>query len=175
MDFFDIEYLYQTFSYWFSAIYNSWFFFCIKLFLGVYTIVLFVDLVLLVILHSVKAIRTTLYGAEHPAAFRVKNVKTWRKIQDRMKTGNISQYKAAVLESDTLVDEVLGRLGFAGSNMVERLASATDVQIEGREKLLWAHEVRNKIIRDEYFQLDEKTAEEAVEIYRDFLDAWEAL
>lgn len=175
MDFFDIGYAYQTFLYWFSAIYHSWFFFAIKFFLGVYTIVLFIDLILLILLHSTKAIRTTFYGAEHPAAFRMQNVKIWKKIQERMKTGNISQHKAAVLEADKLVEDVLERLGFSGKNMAERLATATDTQIENKEKLQWAHDIRNKIIRDERFELDGKTAKDVIEVYADFLDVWEAL
>jgi hypothetical protein len=93
-------------------------------FLGLYTIVLLADVVMLLILRDIPSdLKQTLYGAKRPLVSQSKFQKRWKGIADRVRTGNPSQYKAAVLEADALAEEMLSGIGFEGKNMGERTVS----------------------------------------------------
>src|SRR3989344_7262472 len=53
------------------------------------------------------------YGAK-------KGVKQWAKILKRLDTGLESEYKLALIEADSFLDEILIRMGFTGDSLEER-------------------------------------------------------
>lgn len=159
----------------FLGFFNSWFFFVFKLFMAVYVTVLFVDIVLLLILYGFSEVRTTFYGAGHPASYKGQTIKAWKKIQKRMESEDSNQWKAAVLEADMVTNDIMGKAGYKGSNMAEKLAVMPAIHAENKDQLLWAHDVRNTIVLVDSFVLDKQTADRAVETFRDFLKSWEAL
>jgi hypothetical protein len=91
-------------------------------------------------------------------------------IENRLNFNTDEQNKAAILEADKLVDEILFSIGYKGSNMRERLDNADSCQIEEIELLIEAHEVRNKIIYDSKFNLEKDDVTRIMNIYRDFMD-----
>lgn len=159
---------------YFMEFYNSSFASMIKILLGIYSIVLLVDIVLLLILRGMGSdIRTLLKGMDMPVAAKGKMTKRWQKIAKRLETGNASQYKIAILEADKFVDEILAGISHKGENMSERIEQMNPGQLENVEDLARVHRIRNEIIKDKDFMVDEKTARETVAVYEDVLKSFE--
>lgn len=150
--------------------YNSGFFLAIKIFLGIYTVVLFVDIVLLLLLRGVSGnIRTGIMGMDMPATPPSRMRKRWDKVLERLKSGDQSQYKVAIIEADSIADSILEGIGYPGANMTERLSQIKPSQLDDIERLRYAHSVRNKVVHEGGFVVDKALAEEVVGIYEDFL------
>ena len=150
--------------------YYSPLFTAVKFFFAVYITVLLVDIILLLILRGVGAnLRTAVKGMDMPAVSKNKALKKWQNVKDRLKSGNVSQYKAAVLEADRIADDILSKIGYKGKNMAERLEQVKPGQLEHIEDLKNAHEVRNRIIYEKDFMIDKETAEKIIEVYEDLL------
>lgn len=132
----------------------------LEIFLGVYALVLLVDVILLTALRDVRSdLKKTLYGADRPIVSAGKMEKRWQGIQARLASGNPSQYKAAILEADALADEMLRGIGYGGQNMKERLAQMKEGELLAFEQLKAAHAIRNRIIQDPDFSLEKEEAE----------------
>lgn len=153
---------------------SSAFFFALRIFLFVYILVLIADIVMLVSLRGIGGdLRLTLFGGNRPIITKSRLHVRWNEILNRLRTGNMSQYKAAVLEADALADEVLAGVGYQGTNMGERLSEVGQGHISSLEELVRAHAVRNRIIQDAEFPLSRAEAELALTAYRNFFDEME--
>ncbi len=151
-------------------IYYSPFFTVVKFFLVIYITVLLVDIILILVLRGVGAdLRTAIKGMDMPADSKTKALKKWQSIKNRLESDNISQYKAAILEADRIVDDILSKVGYKGNNLAERLEQVNPGQLENMERLKKAHKIRNRIIYEKDFSIDKKTAGETLEIYENLL------
>lgn len=175
-DFFDYEGIISIIISLFNVFLNSGFFLFVKFILAIYVSVLFVDIVLLLIVRELGGdIRDTLKGAQMPLASKKKLKQRWDNIENRLKANNDQQNKIAILEADKLVDEILFNIGFKDGNMKEKLENITPLQLEERDSLIEAHEIRNKIIQDDKFYLDKDETIRVMNIYREFLDNQEII
>lgn len=153
---------------------HSFLFSALKSFLFIYVVVLTADLILLLWLRGLKSdLRETIYGTSRPLISKSNMIIRWEKILERLETGNSSQYKVAVLEAEALAEEILTGIGWKGANMEERLASVNDAQLESRQILLAAHQVRNAIIRQPEYQISRDDALSTLEKYKRFFDEME--
>lgn len=144
--------------------------------LMIYAVVLLIDVVLLLVLRGVQGnLIQSIYGADMPSSYKGKVHKRWTRVEAQMQSGQEIQYKLAILEADTIVDEVLAIAKLEGENMMERLDKALPYQVEHKEHLLWAHSIRNNIVRDNAFAVDKELAEKTIGAYREFLRSWETL
>ncbi len=160
----------------FQAIQSSALFTVLVWFLGIYAVVLFADVVMLLILRDIPGdLKKTIYGAKRPIVAQSKFQKRWDGIEARLRTGNPSQYKAAILEADALAEEMLSGIGYEGANMGERLAAVREGQIGALEDLRLGHAMRNRIIQDPAFALSREEAETALVRYRRFFEELELL
>ena len=172
----DIEGIFIVFTQMFNVFLNSGFFWFVKFILAIYVSVLFIDIVLLLVLRGVGVdIRDTIKGAQMPLTSKKKIQKRWQEIESRLKLENNMQNKIAILEADKLVDEVLLNIGYKGSNMKERLDKANANQIEEIDNLIEAHDIRNKIIYNDKFYLDNEESQRVIRLYREFLDNLEII
>lgn len=159
--------------------YNSFFFSVLKFIIGIYVIVLFVDIILLLVQRGLSGdIRDTTIGMNMPRELaskggRAKFRKKWNKIRARLETGQEQQFKLAVIEADSLIDDLVKRLGYSGENMGERLENIPSGQLEHVEELKRAHEIRNRIIHEDDFRLDKKAAEKTLALFEEFLKYFE--
>jgi len=164
-----------------TQFYNSSFFSVIKFVIGIYVIVLFVDIVLLLMQRGLGGdIRDTVIGMNIPrelasAGGKKKLAKKWNLIRAKLETGQDSQYKIAIIEADGIIDSLVKRMGYGGDNMGERLDNIPAGQLDHIEELKRAHEVRNRIIQDDNFIIDKKSAEETMALYEEFLRYFEVL
>lgn len=144
--------------------------------MGIYVTVLIVDIILLLILKGLGAdIRKSIKGMKMPAISKGRMQKKWSKIKEKLASGNVSQYKVAILEADVVIDKVLSDMGFGGKNVSERLEKIKPVQLYNYEEIKRAHLVRNRIIHEADFEVDKKQAEEILDIFESLLKHLELL
>ena len=159
--------------------YHSFTFSMIKFLLGIYVIILLVDIILLIVQRGVGGdLRETLTGMNIPREFTSKKKKMrekWTTIRQRLESANEAEYKVAIIEADDIIDDLIKRLGYKGENLSERLAKIPDAQIPNIEGLKQAHETRNRIIHDEAFALTKEKADEILSQYEEFLRHFQVL
>lgn len=161
---------------YFLVFYHSTFFGVVKFLLGIYVVVLFIDIILLLILRGVGAdLKKTLYGMDAIPTSKNKLAVRWNKIKSRLDSESSSQYKAAILEADKFVDEILGKIGYEGKNMKEKLQQATPGQIENINELQNAHKIRNRIVFEKDFNINKEEAKDIIETFETFLRNMEAV
>ena len=160
----------------FNGFLGSGFFWFVKFILAIYVTVLFVDMVLLLVLRGLGGdLRDTLKGAQMPISSKKKIKKKWSQIEERLKTKNQSQFKIAILEADSLADEMLFNIGYGGKNMKERLDAADANQVEEIDNLREGHEIRNRVIFDDNFVIGEEETLRVIGLYREFLENLEVI
>lgn len=160
----------------FNGFLSSGFFWFVKFVLAIYVTVLFVDMVLLLVLRGLGGdLRDTLKGAQMPISSKKKIKKKWSQIEERLKTKNQSQFKIAILEADSLADEMLFNIGYGGKNMKERLDAADANQVEEIDNLREGHEIRNRVIFDDNFVIGEEETLRVIGLYREFLENLEVI
>jgi len=92
-------------------------------------------------------------------------VKRWDKIKKRAETGSEAELKLAVIEADDFLNELLEEKGYEGENFEEIVKKADRLITPNTEDLLWAHNLRNSIVYDPNFKLDQEQANKALGIY----------
>jgi hypothetical protein len=149
--------------------YHSAFFVVIKFIMGIYAIVLILDLAMVVILRGFgRDFRVTMAGINIPS--QKVTARRWQKIKKRLESGNTDQCKAAILEADKMIDELLDIIEHKGENIPDKLSQLKPGQIEDAEDLIKAHEIRNNIIHDKEFAVSREKTEEVLGIYEKFLE-----
>lgn len=161
--------------------YNSDIFAVIKFLIGIYTVVLFVDVVLLLIQRGLSAnIKEANLGMNIPRELVRKKSKdklrrNWEKVKEKAETREQVQIKVAIIEADDLINDLIRRMAFPGVDTTERLAGINSGQIENIEDLKKAHSVRNRIVHDEKFIITKEQADETMSAYENFLKYHEVL
>jgi len=154
---------------------HSFFFSALKFFLFVYTFVLLADIIMLFILRGISGdLKKIMYGTQdRPLVPKNATLKRWEGILSRLESENPSQYKVALLEADALADEILASMGYVGQNMAEKLETAWAGQLETKDLLLEAHEVRNRVVHEENFVISREETERWLQNYRKFFEELE--
>jgi hypothetical protein len=159
--------------------YHSGFFLTIKIILGIYTLVLFIDIILLLIQRGVAGnIREGIYGMDVPRAILDKKEKTredWEGIKKKLASANPVDYKVALIEADDFIGEIVKGLGYAGDNFGERLDNIPEDHVMNVAGMRQAHQVRNKIIHDDNFVLSQNDALGVLSQYEEFLRGFQVI
>ena len=98
-----------------------------------------------------------------------KVVKAWAKITARLETGLESEYKLAVIEADSMLNDILKRMGFGGETLGERLEKLTTVTLSNLEQIWETHKIRNNIVHDPDYRLTLDEARRVLGIYEQAL------
>ena len=101
--------------------------------------------------------------------------KDWQKIKGRLETEIDSEYKLAVIEADSMLNELLKGLGFGGETLGERLEKVTTASLPNLEEVKEAHKIRNNIIHDPDYRLSLDEAKRVITIYEKALTDLQAL
>lgn len=154
-----------------SLFYHSTFMLVVKIFIGIYLLILLVDIVLMLILRNVpQHLRVGLKGTDLPLVSKKKMKKRWDKVRARLNNSNPSQYKVAIIEADKIAEEILDGIGYKGANMTEKLEQVGEAHLDDHlEALKGAHEIRNKIIHQADYEISHEAAEAVVGVYENFL------
>ncbi len=97
---------------------------------------------------------------------KVKIVRDWEKIVKRAKEGDESDRKLAIIEADDTVNDILGKLGYGGSNLEHKLLNLNKDVIPNIEELKRAHKIRRDLVYDPNYTLTENESRELIEIYQ---------
>lgn len=89
----------------------------------------------------------------------------WVKIMARLETGLESEAKLAVIEADSMLDEILARMGFAGESLGERLKLVTTEIVPNISEVFEAHKIRNNIVHDPDYRLTLDQARKTLSVY----------
>lgn len=86
----------------------------------------------------------------------------WDEVKARLQKGDEPNLKLAVIEADSLLDEILKRMGLPGATFEERLKQIEVQEIKSVNKIWATHQLRDKIIHTPDFHLTQEEAEAAV-------------
>lgn len=81
-------------------------------------------------------------------------VKPWSKILKKLNTGKESEYKLAVIEANSIVDEMLKKSGYSGRDLKEKIQQVSLIALTNKEDLLGAHKIRLELVSNPDYQLD---------------------
>jgi CRISPR/Cas system CSM-associated protein Csm2 small subunit len=101
--------------------------------------------------------------------------KRWNNVRRRITGENSNEWKAAVLEASQMLSEVLKSVGYPGDNLGEKLESMLPEQLDNLEDAKKANKIKNKIVKDENYELSQEEAKEAVDIFGESLSFFEAV
>lgn len=103
-------------------------------------------------------------------SYGVKKIaKIWLKIKRRLEAGSESEYKLAVIEADSMLSDILEKMGFKGETLGNRLKQVTTDILPSIEETWEAHKIRNNIVHDPDYKLTLDQAQKALEIYEQAL------
>jgi len=86
----------------------------------------------------------------------------WEEIKERLKKGDEANLKLAIIEADSLMDDILKRMGLPGATFEERLKQIEVQEIKSVENIWATHQIRDKIIQTPDFHITQEEAEAAV-------------
>ncbi|MCK4520549.1 hypothetical protein KAT95_01640 [Candidatus Parcubacteria bacterium] len=99
------------------------------------------------------------YGAK-------KFTKSWQRISKKLKTREEPEYKLAIIEADTTLDDILEEVGYKGEKFEDKIDKVSPVVISNKEEILEAHKIRNSIVYNPNYKVEFEEAERILEIYK---------
>ncbi|MFH1714468.1 MAG: hypothetical protein ABH831_02660 [Candidatus Nealsonbacteria bacterium] len=103
-----------------------------------------------------------------------KMVKAWEKIKSRLDTGLESEYKLAVIEADSLLDDILRRMSYGGENLGERLEKLTSATLPDIEEIKEGHKARTNILHNPDYTLSQDEASKILSAFEKALESIQA-
>ena len=98
--------------------------------------------------------------------FGVKKVeKDWLKNKARANSGLESEYKLAVLEADSMLNDILKKMGYSGETLGEKLSGLTKATLSNIDGIKAAHQTRNNIIHDPDYKLTPEETKKVLDIF----------
>ena len=102
-------------------------------------------------------------------------VKQWSQVKARLDTGLEAEYKLAVIEADSILNDILKRMGYGGESLGERLEKLTAASLSNLADVKSAHQDRNNVVHDPNYRLVEDEAKKIIEIFEKVLTDLQAL
>ncbi|MFW0871433.1 MAG: hypothetical protein ACKKL4_03200 [Patescibacteria group bacterium] len=94
----------------------------------------------------------------------------WEQIVKQVHSDDVNQWKIAVLDADSLLDDVLYEQGYAGEGVATKLRDAKNDNYETLRYAQEAHGVRNRIAHDAGYALSQREAKMAIASYERFFN-----
>lgn len=99
----------------------------------------------------------------------------WEEIQRHLNSHKEAEWKFAVIEADSLVNDILKASGYPGDTMGDRLKNINKSQIVTLDELWEAHKIRNRLAHEPSYFLRYGEARRAVQLYEKTLKELNAL
>jgi len=93
-------------------------------------------------------------------------VKRWLAIKGAMESDDSGKWRAAIIDADSMLDEVVAKLGYKGDTLEERLKNTVEYQFPSLENAWRAHQISDFLKEDRSYPLTREIAEQTIEIYR---------
>ncbi len=92
--------------------------------------------------------------------------KKWQTVLDKLESAEKDSYKMAIIEADKIFDDIIKRIGYKGDDMGERLKQINSAQIANIDEIWQAHKLRNQLVHEPGFQINQSQAKRSIEIYQ---------
>lgn len=99
----------------------------------------------------------------------------WEQSVKRLESDNPNKWKAAILELSSMLNEVLGIIGYEGILLGEKLENVKSYQLENLTEVIEANKVKNVIVQDDNFELTKEEANRIAEVFARSLRLLEAI
>ena len=123
--------------------------------------------------------KTLLYDVQEFLTYKhfglSKTKKKWREIENYFRKGTESEMKLAVVEADSLLDNILRIMSYPGKDFSARLEKINTNILENLEDIKKYHQIYSNIIHDPTYHLEFSVAEDALKAYRKALVDLDAL
>lgn len=156
----------------FETFLQSYTFAALKIFFIIYSIILILDIILLLSFRDISGIlKQGKYGtALMPSLSQSAMRKKWKTLEDRLASGNPSEYKVAILEADLIVEQILTDIGYdSKTDMGQKIEQLRVTQPEDADTIDRVHQLRNRIVFEENFEVSLDEARDALETYKNYL------
>lgn len=94
-----------------------------------------------------------------------KTFKQWIKIIKRLETDSEAEYKLAIIEVDSLLNDILESIGYSGETIMEKLKQLNSTTLPNIEQIREAHKIRNNVVHDPDYHLTLDQAKKTLGIY----------
>lgn len=101
--------------------------------------------------------------------------KKWDAIIEKAERAGEGGYAIAIIEADSLIESTLGRMGFVGKSIAQRLRSVTPSELPSINDVWEAHKVRNKIAHETDFSPTKEETMRALAVYKKALEELKAI
>jgi hypothetical protein len=98
----------------------------------------------------------------------------WKRAQKRLETDLESEYKLAVIEADSMLNDALQKNGYPGESLGERLEKVSKETLPTLNQIREVHKIRNSVVHDPDYKLTLREAKRALDIYENALHDLEA-
>lgn len=95
-----------------------------------------------------------------------KSLKGWEQIKKRIKTSVQQEWKLAVLEADTILNEILKMAGYLGADLSSKLEILTIENLSNLDEIKKAHLIARQIMKDPGMELKKEDAIIALKSYK---------
>ncbi len=98
------------------------------------------------------------YGAQ-------KTFKQWGKVIKRLETGKEGEYRMAIIEADSLLEEALRGIEYKGERISDLLNQVDSKVLPSIDRIKSAHEFRNKIVHNPSYELTLNETKKIISVY----------
>ena len=95
-----------------------------------------------------------------------RSLKGWEQIKKRIISTEQQDWKLAVLEADTILNEILKMSGYLGSDLTKKLETLKAENLQSLDEIKKAHSVAAQIMKDPGMELKKEDAISALKIYK---------
>jgi len=94
----------------------------------------------------------------------------WQRIVTHTESQNPNDWKIAIIEADSILDELVDSMGYRGETLGEKLKLIEQSDFTTINNAWEAHKVRNFIAHEASFQLSEREARRVIALYQSVLE-----
>lgn len=89
----------------------------------------------------------------------------WERVIELISTESESDWKLAILEADKMLDEMVEKMGYIGTNLGERLKVIEPSDFKTLPEAWEAHKVRNRIAHEHDMRLNKRDARRVIDLF----------
>ena len=110
---------------------------------------------------------TTVEAEEEGALPDMELSKRWQHVHERVESTNESDWRQAIIDADSILEEILVKMGYQGEGVGERLRRVEKGDMKTLSLAQEAHGVRNRIAHDgTAFPLSQYEAKRVINLYK---------
>ncbi len=162
----------ETFN---EALEKSYFFRGFKFVLGFYLIIMTATIILMLKRMMGFAYFTVLKTGQDTPVIKGQMQKRWEEAESKLNSFKPEQWRLSILEVAEILEETLEISGFGGETLSDKLEGMNAGQLSNLEQLKESNKIRQKIIEDGTFMLNQDDAKRVVDVFAEALESFETI